>query len=48
MDQASLYEGSQMDRMPINSPPPEDRHKDYNRYKYYGKLRTGILKALNQ
>ena len=30
-------------RQPINSPAPESRHKDYNRYKYYDRLRTSFI-----
>ena len=30
-------------RHAINSPAPEQRHKDYNRYKYYDKLRTSVI-----
>ena len=43
MDSASLYRSSRQNRHAINSPAPESRHKDYNRYKYYGKLRTSLI-----
>ena len=37
--------GSLMNRLAINCPAPELRHKDYNRYKYYDKLRTSAINS---
>ena len=36
-------ENSKMNRPPVISPAVGSRHKDYNRLKYYSKLRTSIL-----
>ena len=42
-DNASVFRSSLQSRQAINSPAPESRHKDYNRYKYYDKLRTSFI-----
>ena len=43
MDQVNDYRRSTQNRHAINSPAPESKHKDYNRYKYYDKLRTSLI-----
>ena len=43
VDNSLNYKTSLQSRQPINSPAPEARHKDYNRLKYYSKLRTAHI-----